>query len=115
MKNVRIGRFLPALTLLLCLFGLGQVTIAQQPADPDPGAVTQQQPAPQQDQQNAQIFTGKIVKSGSKFMLRDSSNKTYQLDNQEKAKQFQGKSVKVTGTLDESTETIQVTAIEPGA
>jgi hypothetical protein len=112
MKNIRAGRLLPVLTLLLCLFWLGPMTIAQQPATPDPGAMTQPQ---QSQEQNAQIFTGKIVKSGSKFMLRDSSNKTYQLDDQEKAKQFQGKSVKVTGTLDESTETIQVTAIEPAA
>ncbi len=119
MKNAGVTRLLPLLALIVCLFWLGQATAAQQPANPDPGATTQQ-PAPQQDAQNAapeaQTFTGKIVRSGSKFMLKDSSTKkTYQLDDQDKAKEFEGKDVKVTGTLDAGTGTIRVTAIQPVA
>ena len=46
---------------------------------------------------------------------KDPNNKTtYKLDDQEKAKQYVGKNVKVTGTLDAATNTIHVAAIEEG-
>jgi hypothetical protein len=54
------------------------------------------------------------VKSGEKFVLKDTASKTtYQLDDQEKAKEYAGKSVKVSGTLDASTSMIRVSNIEP--
>ena len=64
----------------------------------------------------SQTFTGKIAKSGSKLVLKDNATKaTYELDDQGKAKQFEGQSVKVTGTLDAQTRTIRVANIEPGS
>jgi hypothetical protein len=61
-------------------------------------------------------FTGRIMKSGSNLVLEDADNKvTYLLDDQEKAKSFEGKSVKVTGQLDVATNTIHIAEIEPVA
>ncbi len=40
-------------------------------------------------------------------------NKVYKLDDQTKPQEFAGQSVKVTGSLDKSSETIHVTNIEP--
>ena len=63
---------------------------------------------------DAKTFTGKIVKAAGKLVLKDSvSNATYMLDDQDKAKQFVGQSVKVTGTLDAASGLIRVTSIEP--
>jgi hypothetical protein len=59
-------------------------------------------------------FSGKIVKSGGKLVLKAADRKTtYQIDDQLKAQDFLNKTVKVTGVLDASTGTIRVTAIDP--
>ncbi len=53
------------------------------------------------------------VKSGSKLVLYDPTTKTtYQLDDQEKAKELAGQNVKVEGTLNKSTKTIHVDNIQ---
>lgn len=53
------------------------------------------------------------VKSGAKFVLYDASTKTvYQLDDQKKPVEFAGEKVTVSGTLDESSNTIQVADIK---
>ncbi len=64
--------------------------------------------------QDAKTFTGKITEVNGQFVLQDATNKaTYQLDDQDKAKQYNGQEVKVTGTLDTATNTIHVTEIQP--
>jgi hypothetical protein len=61
-----------------------------------------------------QGFAGKIMKSKDGMVLQDSTNRTiYKLDDAEKARQFLGKNVTVTGTLDQATRTIHVSNIEP--
>jgi len=60
----------------------------------------------------AQTFTGMIVKSGEKYVLTTSDNVSYELDDQERASQFEGKQVQVTGTLDKSSNMIQVRDIK---
>jgi cytoskeletal protein RodZ len=63
--------------------------------------------------QQAQTFMGKISKENGSLVLKDkASNTSYKLDNEEQAKQFEGKDVKVTGTLDPATNTVHVTNIE---
>jgi len=53
------------------------------------------------------------VKSGAKFVLYDASKKTtYELDDQDKAKDLAGQKVNVEGTLDSSTKTIHVDKIQ---
>ena len=57
--------------------------------------------------------TLKCVEMGGKFVLQDTAKKiTYQLDDQEKPKEFAGQKVKVTGTYDKATKTIHVEKIE---
>jgi len=57
-------------------------------------------------------FTGMIVKTDDGYTLK-TSDMTYQLDDQEKAKQFAGQNVKVSGTLDTNTNMIHVSDINP--
>jgi hypothetical protein len=81
---------------------------AQQPA---------QQPAqsanpPAQQQPAAQTFTGTIVRDGSRYVLKVSSNSAYQLDDQERARQYEGKQVKIAGTLDANGNSLHITSIE---
>jgi len=94
----------------MAVASLGTSLHAQQrPSDP------QDQPQATQ-QQEMKAFTGKIVKEGEKLVLKDTTaNVSYQLDDQEKAKPFQGKHVKVNGKLDTSSNVIHVDSIEAAA
>lgn len=132
-----------SIVALLGLTGLGMNLSAQQPASPsaqDPAAqqtpatpsatpstpspstqdpTAAQQPSTQPTdatnaQQSARSFEGKISKSGDKMVLKESATQTsYQLDDQDKAKQFEGKNVKVMATLDASTNTLHIVDISP--
>jgi hypothetical protein len=62
------------------------------------------------DPTNLRTFTGTIVKVHNQYVLQVSSD-VYQLDGQETARAFEGKEVKLTGTLDESTRWIHVTSV----
>jgi uncharacterized protein YdeI (BOF family) len=64
-------------------------------------------------EQKTKTFSGTVVKNGDKFMLSDRASKiNYILDDAEKASQFEGKKVKVTGTVDVASNTIHVREIE---
>ena len=66
------------------------------------------QAAPDSSQTSAsaggtQSFSGTIVKSSDKYMLQNAdSGKSYDIDHQEQVKQYEGKKVRVHGTLDAS-------------
>ena len=85
---------------------------------PDPPEQRQdRQPAlpsnPQAEQQPAvQTFTGTIIKDHSKYALRVSNDTVYQLDDQQEASQYEGKEVKLIGTLDEDHHSVRVTSIQ---
>ena len=67
----------------------------------------------QQSKEKTKIFSGTIVKNGDNFILSDSASKiAYVLDDAEKASQFEGKKVKVTGTVDVASNTIHVESIQ---
>lgn len=113
-------RFL-SIAVLLGVTGLGlnlstQAARAQDQQD-KAGAQQQQQQPPSDDaqsQESARAFHGKIAKAGDQFVLRDSSTQTaYQLDDQDKAKQFEGKNVEVMATMDPNTNTLHVLDINP--
>jgi hypothetical protein len=53
-----------------------------------------------------------VRQRGGRFVLQNKHN-VYKLDNQELAEKSAGVKVKVTGTLDSKTDTIQVRTIEP--
>jgi len=75
-------------------------------------ANTNQQEVPNQarDEGNqTNTFTGTVWLNGGKFVLRDAPHKTwYQLDDQRSAARFEGKEVRVTGTLDIANNAIHV-------
>jgi len=79
---------------------------------PDRQAAQGANPPAQQQQPAAQTFTGTIVKDGSKYVLKVSSNSGYQLDDQERARQYEGKQVRIAGTLDANGNSLHITSIE---
>jgi uncharacterized protein DUF5818 len=79
------------------------------------GQSQSQEPNSSQDQQKSQTFVGKVVKArnGQYALLTDEqAGKGAFLDDQEKAKQFEGKNVKVTGVLEAARSLIHVSNIE---
>ena len=67
----------------------------------------------QQSEQKTKIFSGTILKNGDSYVLSDAANKlAYVLDNAEKASPYEGKKVKVTGTVDVASNTIHVETIQ---
>src|SRR5690242_3370546 len=73
----------------------GSMPDQQTPSSPTSAAPQQPQQQPTDAtnaQQSARAFEGKIEKSGDKLVLQDSATSTsYKLDDQDKAKQFEGK------------------------
>ena len=68
-----------------------------------------QQTAGPQAEPGVQVFTGTILKSGDKYVLQDSTGgTTYDIDHQTEVKQFEGKKVRVHGTLDPGGKMIHV-------
>ena len=64
-------------------------------------------------QPEAETFMGTILKNGENFVLSDSATKTrYTLDDPRKARPFEGRIVKVTGTLEIASNLIHVQAIQ---
>ena len=88
-------------------------TPSQQPSTQSPSGQTpsgqsgsQAQPS---DATGTQTFTGTIVKQGDKYVLQDAaSGTTYDIDHQDEVKKFEGKKVRVHGTLDASSKMIHV-------
>ncbi len=56
----------------------------------------------------AQTFTGTVTKQGDKYVLKDDAGHTYDIDHQDEVKKFEGKRVRVQGTLDSSSNKIMV-------
>ena len=85
-----------------------------QPSTPSPDSSSSMPNSQGSSMQNTQgsSFTGTVVKAAGKYVLK-TSDMAYQLDDQDKAKQFVGQQVKINGTLDNSTSTIHVSDISP--
>lgn len=61
----------------------------------------------------AETFFGTILKNGDNYVLSDRASKSrYTLDNPKKASPYEGKTVKVTGTLDMASNLIHIETIE---
>ena len=60
----------------------------------------------------AQTLTGTILKDGNRYILKVSNSSTYQLDDQEGAKQYEGKQVKVGGSPDANGGSFHIISIE---
>ena len=102
------------LATLAFAVALSTVSFAQQQDQSAPHQPSQTQPSTDASSQasslQAQPITGTVVKEGDKYVLQ-SAGMSYQLDDQEKAKKFEGQQVNVNGDLDKSTKTIRVSDI----
>jgi hypothetical protein len=97
------------------------------PQQPDPTPPSTQAPEPQAAPESqhpndstatsagstadAKTFMGTVIKGQEGYMLR-AADQQYKLDDQDRAGQFDGKNVKIQGTLDSQTNTIHVQTIE---
>jgi hypothetical protein len=71
------------------------------------------QQAQQGDNTQVRTFTGTVWMNGGQFVLRDESQKTwYLLDDQRSAARFEGKKVRVRGMLNAANDAIRVLGIE---
>ena len=120
MKKIQTLSFLATLAIVIGMISWGSTLNAQTaPAAPqDQQTPSAQQPAaPQTPSQSSptssasdaatagsdsQVFAGTVEKSGDKYVLKDDSGKTYDIDHQDDVKKFEGKRVRVQGTLDPS-------------
>ena len=90
----------------------GARTPAPEPETAQPQA-SQAQPDQSEAPAQVQTFTGKIMKSQKGLVLKDDVSKViYRLDDADKVKKYEGKMVKIMGTLDPATNMIHVTSIE---
>ena len=78
-----------------------------QPSAREPGNSQSQQESP-----STQSFTGKIVKDGTRYVLKVASNTTYLLAEQVDVRQYENQQVKIIGSLDTASNTIRVVKIE---
>ena len=78
------------------------------PTEPTP----QQQPAQEKQGPAAQTLSGTVIKLGNKYVLKTTDKQTYELDDQDRAREYEGKQVKIVGSLDRTTNMIHITSIE---
>jgi hypothetical protein len=82
-------------------------------AAPNPSKTPEVHSSQTQERPETKTFTGTILKSGESFVLSDPATKSkYLLDDQDQARRFEGKHVKVTGTIDAAKNLIHVASIQ---
>jgi uncharacterized protein YdeI (BOF family) len=86
-----------------------QAPATRAPATPPtfPTSKAKEQP----DQSAVKVYMGTILKDGDTYVLK-AGNQTYLLDSQRKAKNYNGKDVQLTGTLDNDKKLIHVEKIK---
>jgi Protein of unknown function (DUF5818) len=91
------------------------------PTQPGPAQTSRAQTAPSQGNQGSDytaqrpsqtLYTGTVISLNGKYVLK-TDRMTYELDDQERAKQYEGREVKVTGTVDQMTSVLHISDIEP--
>jgi uncharacterized protein YdeI (BOF family) len=80
------------------------------PSQSQPGArqVPPDAQAQAPDQTGVQTFTGTVMKQGTKYVFQDASGAIYDIDHQVEVSKFEGKRVRIHGTLDPTTKMIHV-------
>jgi hypothetical protein len=77
------------------------------------GQSSEKAPEPPQQQPGAHTLTGTIVKDSGRYVLKvSSSSTTYELDDQDRAQRYEGKQVKVAGTMSAKGDSFHVISIE---
>lgn len=96
---------------LIVWTGLQQPRPVPQPLPPPGDPQTPPVPPHAQQPAQTQTFAGKIVKDGDTYVLY-AGGASYQLDDQNNAKQYENKNVKIVGTLDPGSNKIHIVKIE---
>ena len=101
--------------LLLALAGFGVGAVAQQtPSTNTPSGEADSIPQDRASEPagalpSARGFDGRIVKLGNQFILKNAiAHTSYRLDDQKKAREYEGRHVKVTATMDADTSVLHV-------
>jgi hypothetical protein len=69
---------------------------------PDAGSKSSSPNSASANDTDTQTFLGTVQKQGDKYVLKEDSGKTYDIDHQADVAKFEGKRVRVQGTLDSS-------------
>lgn len=78
------------------------------PANPDK-SIPRAEADTTNSQPSARAFEGRIQKSAGEFVLQESATRnSYRLDDQDKAKRFEGKDVRVMATMDTTNNNLHV-------
>jgi hypothetical protein len=85
--------------------------MAQAPANPAPATPPTFPTSEAKPRPDVRVYIGTIVRDGDAYVLK-AGNEKYLLDSQKKAKNYKGKDVKVTGTLEKTNNVIHVEKIE---
>ena len=100
----------------------GQGSQPSQPVDPTaqapatlapstPPTFPTQEAKAQRGRPDLRVYIGTIVEDGDAYVLK-AANEKYLLDSQKKAKNYKGKEVQITGTLDKEKKLIHVEKIK---
>jgi len=84
----------------------------QQPDSQYPQGRYAQQDRDVEREPATQSFAGTVMMENDHYVLKTSDNNTYQLDDQERAKEYEGKQVQVMGVLNSETNMIRVRDIK---
>jgi len=84
----------------------------QQPDSQYPQGRDAQQDRDVEREPATQSFAGTVMMENDHYVLKTSDNNTYQLDDQERAKEYEGKQVQVMGVLNSETNMIRVRDIK---
>jgi Protein of unknown function (DUF5818) len=90
------------------------VQVPENPPDSStaPAPPESQQPS-EEAQSAARTFTGTVAKQGDTYVLSVEGSESYKLDDQDRAKQFDGQKVKVFGVLDQGSAVLHAQTITP--
>jgi Protein of unknown function (DUF5818) len=109
-------------SIVVGIFALGLVVWAQQTPSATPtmpgatGSTSQPEADTASPHQSARSFEGRITKSGGRLVLEDrAAHTSYPLDEQDKARKYLGKNVKVMATMDARSNLLHVIDIVPNS
>ena len=109
----------PFLVIFALLVGPSLWSQNSQTPPPAPGQIDrmqQQETDTATPHQSARSFEGRISKDGDQYVLEDKAAQTsYKLDDQQKAKNYLGKNVKIMATMDSRSHILRVIDIVPAA
>jgi uncharacterized protein YdeI (BOF family) len=99
------------LALFAGLFAYAQQSQPSQPPAPTAQSGATQARSPETSAKASKVFTGTITQDKDGYVLQTGDQK-YKLDDQSKAKAYEGKQVKVQGSLNRDSNVIRVEKIE---